>query len=80
MTASERAAELRAQADALDALAELEADLLSAKDAFADDPNPETKAAKHAAAVALREARALSRADRTEMVGGDAFVSNGSET
>lgn len=77
MSASERAAELRAQADALDGLADLEADLLAAKSNYADDPSPEVRAAKQDAALALRSARELVRADRVSLVGGDAVVSDG---
>lgn len=75
MTASQRAAELRAQADALESLNALEEVLAEAKAAFAADPCAETRAIKQEAALALREARALVRADRTAMVGGDAFIS-----
>lgn len=70
MTSSaDRAAELRAQADALDTLAGLEADLLAAK-ASGD------REAVRAASEALREARSLTRTDGTS-VGGDAFVMTG---
>lgn len=79
MSAADRAAELRAQADTLDAVAELEAGLLSAKEAHAAAPSAETRAPKQAAAQALREMRALEREGRADLVGGDAFVSNGSQ-
>lgn len=80
MSAADRAAELRAHADALDSAAELEKSLLAAKDAYAADPSPENRAAKQAAAQALRELRALWREGRAGLVGGDAFVSTGSES
>lgn len=73
MSSAERAAELRAQADALEALAGLEADLLAAKTAYTESPSGEARAAKQAAALALREARALTRPESTT-VGGDAYV------
>lgn len=79
MSAADRAAELRAQADALEAAAELEQNLLAAKDVYAADPSPENRAAKQAAAIALRELRASWREGRTGLVGGNAFLSNGSE-
>ncbi|WP_157251118.1 hypothetical protein [Nonomuraea typhae] len=74
MSSAERAAGLRAQADALERLAELEADLATAKSAHAADPTPESKAAKQETALALRQARALVREDGVA-VGGDAFIS-----
>jgi hypothetical protein len=74
MSSADRAAELRSQADALEALAGLEADLMAAKQAYTSNPTVETRAAKQAAAVALREARALTRPENTT-VGGDAYVS-----
>ncbi|MBN6054535.1 hypothetical protein JYK22_21515, partial [Nonomuraea sp. RK-328] len=73
VSSSDRAAELRAQADALDTLASLEADLIAAKQAYADEPTPENREAKQAAAVALREARSLTRTNGVS-VGGDAYV------
>lgn len=79
MSAAERAAELRAQAGALDAIAGLEQLLLDAKEAHAADPTAQTRAAKQEAAQALREVRALTRESRSGMVGGDAFVSNETE-
>lgn len=72
-TSADRAAALRAEADALDALAVLETDLLAAKAAHAKDPTEETKAAKTAASLALREARSLTRSEGVS-VGGDAYV------
>lgn len=68
MSSADRAAELRAQADALDTLAQLEADLLNAKQS--GDPDRIREAAE-----ALREARSLTRTEGVS-VGGDAFVSN----
>jgi len=70
-SSADRAAQLRAQAAALDALAGLEEDLLNAK-ASSD------KEAVTAAAEALREARSLTRTEGVS-VGGDAFVSNPEE-
>lgn len=64
-SSAERAAALRAEADALEALAGLETDLLTAK--AAEDPD-----AVRAAAVALREARSVTRTEGVS-VGGDAF-------
>lgn len=75
MSSLDRAADLRAQADALDNLASLESDLETAKQAYRDNPTPEARAAKQAAAIALREARARVRPD-TVTVGGDAFVTS----
>jgi hypothetical protein len=68
-----RAAELRAQADAIEQLADREEELLAAKQAYAADPTPETKAIKDAAAKALRESRALARPEEMT-VGGDAYA------
>lgn len=79
MSASQQAAELRAQADALEAVAELEENLLAAKAAYTADPNRETRAAKQDAALLLRAGRAFEREGRGDAVGGDAFVTNGSE-
>lgn len=70
----ERSAALRAQADALDALAELEAANLAAKQAYAQDMTPENKAAKLAAAQELNTVRAQSRGGQGTMIVGDAFV------
>ncbi|TYB69717.1 hypothetical protein FXF51_06025 [Nonomuraea sp. PA05] len=70
-SSAERAAELRAQADALDAMAGLENDLLAAKESG-------DKAAIREASLALREARSQTRTEGTT-VGGDAFVSPTSE-
>ena len=67
-SSADRATALRAEADALEALAGLEADLLSAK-ASGD------RAAIDEAADALREARSQARPEGIS-VGGDAFVSN----
>jgi len=65
-SSAERAAELRAQADALDTLGQLEADLLAAKESG-------DKGATREAAEALREARSLTRTEGVS-VGGDAFI------
>ena len=73
MSSADRAAELRAQADALDDLARLETDLLAAKAAYDDDPSEQTKAAKTDAAQALREARSEARSEGVQ-VGGDAYL------
>lgn len=73
MSSADRAADLRAQADALDALAGLESDLSAAKQAYADHPNEDTRAAKRTAAVALRAARQTYRPEGVT-VGGDAYV------
>lgn len=73
MSSLDRAAELRAQADALDALATLETELRDAKQAYEDDPSEENKTAKNDAALKLRAARAETRPEGTT-VGGDAFV------
>ncbi|TDD54572.1 hypothetical protein E1286_05110 [Nonomuraea terrae] len=73
MSSAERAADLRAQADALDALASLEAELTAAKAAYTANPNPETLAAKRAAMDNIREARSLTRTEGVS-VGGDAYV------
>lgn len=67
-SAERRAAELRAQADALDALGGLEVDLIDAKQSGDQDRIRE-------AAEALREARSAAR-DETTSVGGDAYVEN----
>ncbi|MEU6709984.1 hypothetical protein ABZ897_00780 [Nonomuraea sp. NPDC046802] len=70
-SSAERAAELRAQADALDAMAGLETTLLDAK-ASGD------KEAIREAAEALRAARSETRTEGFT-VGGDAFVANSGE-
>ena len=71
MSSLDRAAELRAQADALEALGGLEADLLAAKASGDSTAVRET-------AEALREARSLTRSEGIS-VGGDAFISNANE-
>lgn len=71
MSSADRAAELRAQADALDDLARMETDLLAAKES--GDP-----AATQEAAEALRAARAQTR-DEGFGVGGDAYISTNSD-
>jgi len=70
---AERAAQLRAQADALEALAALEQDLLAAKAAHAANPSKQTAAAVREAAEALRTARATARPEGLS-VGGDAYT------
>lgn len=70
-SSAERAAQLRAEADALEALAGLESNLLAAKESGDRDEISE-------AAQALRDARSLTRTEGVT-VGGDAFVSNASE-
>lgn len=75
MSSLDRAADLRAQADALESMASLESDLEAAKQAYRDNPTPEPRAAKQAAALALREARTRVRSD-TVTVGGDAYVTS----
>lgn len=65
-TSAERAAELRAEADALEALSGLESTLLAAK--ASGDP-----AAVKDAAEALREARSVARSEGVS-VGGDAYI------
>jgi hypothetical protein len=65
-SAKRAAAELRAQADALDALGGLEGDLIDAKQSGDSGRIRE-------AADALREARSLIR-DESTSVGGDAYV------
>lgn len=65
-SSSERAAELRRQADALDSMAELEQSLLAAKESG-------DKAAIREASEVLRGARSQTRTEGTT-VGGDAYV------
>jgi hypothetical protein len=74
MSSADQAAELRARADTLEAMGELESDLLTAKEAYADNPTSETRAAKQRAAEALRTARVRVRADEV-VIGGDAYLS-----
>lgn len=76
MPAADRAAQLRAEADTLDELAELEVTLLEAKDAYAQRPDAARRQAKQQAARTLRAARKRTRAAGVT-VGGDVFVSNG---
>jgi len=73
----ERSAALRAQADALDALAELEAKNLAAKLAYAENMTPENKAAKLAAAEELNAVRSQSRGGQGTTITGDASVGQG---
>lgn len=79
MSSADRAARLRAEADALEALAGLEDELKAAKAAYLENPNDETRAAKEEVAERLRAARAATRPEGVR-VGGDAVVSgNGGE-
>lgn len=78
MTASDRVQALRDQLAAAETEEALAADLLAAKQAYGDDPNPETRQAKQDAALALRAHRAETRTEGTT-VGGDAFVSTSEE-
>lgn len=73
MSAADRAADLRAEADALDALAGLESNLAAAKDAYHANPSSNTSAARQTAMDELREARSLTRATGVT-VAGDAYV------
>ena len=73
MSASDRAAVLEAELEALKVEAALEADLLAAKSACAEDPSPQAYAAKQEVARALRAHRAANRTEGVS-VGGDAFV------
>lgn len=70
-SSSERAAELRRQADALDDIGRLEDELVAAKESG-------DRSRIREAANALREARSLTR-DEATSVGGDAYVENGQE-
>jgi hypothetical protein len=67
------AEELEARAAALRAEHRLEAANDAAVAAYLDSPSEETRDAKHAAALALHNARALRRGEGHQ-VGGDAFV------
>ena len=71
MSSADRAAELRAQADALDAVVGLEHRLLDAK--ASGDPAAIDDAAKE-----LRNARQQIRTEGVS-IGGDAFISNPEE-
>lgn len=64
MSASERAAQLRAQAEALEAVGGLEDAYEEALDAYREDPTEENKAAYLAAKEAFVAARTESRGDR----------------
>lgn len=72
-SAAERAAQLRAQADALEQLDALVNDLTAAKAAYRDNPSRENRQALRAAMDAVRTARAAAR-DNDLTVGGDAYV------
>ncbi len=78
MSASDRVQALRDQLAAAETEEALAADLLAAKQAHGDNPNPETRQAKQDAALALRAHRAETRSDGVS-VGGDAFVSTPEE-
>lgn len=79
MTDLERLLADKANADA--ALADVEAqlleDLAEAKDAYGADPSSEGKAAKQAAAEALRLYRQVVRSGRSGLLAGDTYVSEG---
>jgi siroheme synthase (precorrin-2 oxidase/ferrochelatase) len=65
VSSSNRAAELRALADNLDRIGELEETAAQAKAAYRDDPtSEEAKAAHQEAAAALNSARAEARGSR----------------
>jgi len=70
---AELAAQLRAKADALEALAGLEENLRAAKRAYEQNPTKQNLAAKAEAMEAVRAARAAAR-DEGVTVGGDAYV------
>jgi hypothetical protein len=79
MGAAEQAAKLREQADALEAEAELAAELADAKDAYrtnTDDPDAKQRFAE--ARDALTEARSARRGP-TLTIGGDAVASQPEE-
>lgn len=63
-TAAEQAAQLRAQADALEAVGRLGEQMTKAKKAYHANQTPENKAAYRKAAQALSDARETYRADR----------------
>lgn len=63
MNASQRAAQLRAQADSLDSIGELEQAAAEAKTAYRQNPTAQNREAHRAAAAALNGARALTRDD-----------------
>lgn len=63
MNASGRAAQLRAEADALESLADLEAEAVAAKAAYREDPSEKSRAAHRAASAALNDARSTTRPD-----------------
>jgi hypothetical protein len=77
-SSADRAAQLRAEADALEALAGLEDDLKAAKAAYDQNPSVENAAAKQDIAERLRAARAATRPEGVS-VGGDAFVDGSGE-
>jgi DNA-binding FadR family transcriptional regulator len=70
---------LAAKRAADEALADFEAtliaELVQAKDAHRKSPTDTTRQAKAAAVANIQAHRALLRATRTDLVGGDAFVS-----
>lgn len=63
-TAAEQAAQLRAQADALEVVGELREAMDKAKSAYHADQTPKKKAAYREAAQALSDARETYRKDR----------------
>lgn len=76
MSAQERAAALRAQAESLDAIAELETAAAEAKAAYqADNTNPELRAAHREASQALADAREEMRQDPVVISSGDGSTS-----
>jgi hypothetical protein len=73
MNAAEQAANLRAQADSLEALADLEQKAESATKSYRKTRSEKNKAAYRSAVEALREARAKTRpADTTVTTGEEA--------
>jgi hypothetical protein len=70
-----------AQAALADAESGALAELVAAKDAHRANPTDKTRARKAAAVEAVQQLRAVQRAGRGEgpSVGGDAFVTTGSE-
>jgi hypothetical protein len=71
MNAAERAAELRAQADSLETLADLEQKAEAATERYRKTPNAKNKAAYQQASAALRAARADTRPADTTVTAGE---------
>jgi len=71
MNAAERAADLRAQADNLEVLSDLEQKAEAATEKYRKTPNTKNKAAHRAAAEALRAARADARPAETTVTTGE---------